>query len=76
VLVLGIFEKPNLLREAGITMLLLEQNVQKALAVSDYAYVLAQGRVELEGPARDLAQNEHVRKAYLGMQLYCRGGQG
>jgi len=48
-------------------MLLVEQNVQMALAVSDYAYVLAEGRIELEGTSRDLAQNEHVRQAYLGI---------
>jgi branched-chain amino acid transport system ATP-binding protein len=37
------------------------------LAVSEYAYVLAEGRVDLEGPSRDLARNEHVREAYLGI---------
>lgn len=67
VLVLGLFETLNQLREIGLTMLLVEQNVQMALAVSDYAYVLAEGRVELEGTSRDLAQNEHVREAYLGI---------
>ena len=54
VLVLDLFESLNLLKEAGITMLLVEQNVQMALAVSDFGYVLAQGKVELEGPAREL----------------------
>ena len=67
VLVLDLFETLNQLREIGLTMLLVEQNVQMALAVSDYAYVLAEGRVELEGTSRDLAQNEHVRAAYLGI---------
>ena len=67
VLVLGLFETLGQLREIGLTMLLVEQNVQMALAVSDYAYVLAEGRVELEGTSRDLAQNEHVREAYLGI---------
>lgn len=67
VLVLGLFESINRLKETGITMLLVEQNVQMALAISDYGYVLAQGRTELEGPARDLMQNEHVQAAYLGM---------
>jgi branched-chain amino acid transport system ATP-binding protein len=38
-----------------------------ALAVSDYTYVLAQGRVDLEGPSKELAKNEHVREAYLGI---------
>ena len=48
-------------------MMLVEQNVQMALAVSDYAFVLAHGKVELEGPSRELAQDEHVRSAYLGL---------
>ena len=67
VLVLGLFETLSQLKELGITLLLVEQNVQLALAVSDYAYVLAQGRVELEGDSRELAKNEHVRSAYLGL---------
>ena len=67
VLVLDLFESLGRLKEAGITILLVEQNVQMALAVSDYGYVLAQGRVELEGSARELTQNKHVRAAYLGL---------
>lgn len=67
VLVLGLFETLNQLKDLGITLLLVEQNVQMALAVSDYAYVLSQGRVELEGASRELAKNEHVRSAYLGL---------
>ena len=51
----------------GLTMLLVEQNVQMALAVSDYAYVLANGKVELEGPSREVAKNEQVRESYLGI---------
>ena len=67
VLVLDLFGTLGQLKEAGLTMLLVEQNVQMALAVSDYGYVLAQGRIELEGPSRELARNEHVRTAYLGI---------
>lgn len=67
VLVLQLFETLNQLRSLGITILLVEQNVQMALAVSDYSYVLSQGKIELEGPSRELAKNEHVRAAYLGM---------
>ncbi len=67
VLVLQLFETLNQLRSLGITILLVEQNVQMALAVSDYGYVLSQGKIELEGPSRELAKNEHVRAAYLGM---------
>ena len=67
VLVLEIFENLIALKKSGLTMLLVEQNVQMALAVSDYAYVLGQGRVELEGDSRDLAKDPHVKEAYLGL---------
>ncbi|MCA9932919.1 MAG: ABC transporter ATP-binding protein [Ardenticatenaceae bacterium] len=67
VLVLDLFQSLKLLKDQGLTMMLVEQNVQMALAVSDYAYVLAQGKVELHGPSRELAKNEHVRSAYLGL---------
>ena len=67
VLVLDLFKSLSLLKEAGITILLVEQNVQMALAVSDYGYVLAHGKVELEGPAQKLTRDEHVQKAYLGL---------
>jgi len=67
VLVLGLFQTLKKLKQEGLTILLVEQNVQMALAVSDYAFVLSQGQIELEGPSRELAKNEHVRSAYLGM---------
>ena len=67
VLVLQLFEILRDLKLLGITLLLVEQNVQMALAVSDYAYVLAQGKVEMEGNSRELARNPHVRAAYLGL---------
>ncbi|MEJ2713486.1 MAG: ABC transporter ATP-binding protein [Acidihalobacter sp.] len=55
------------LKEAGLTIMLVEQNVHLALALSDYAYVLAEGKVEIEGSSHEVAQNPDVRKAYLGM---------
>jgi branched-chain amino acid transport system ATP-binding protein len=67
VLVLSLFENLLELKKTGLTMLLVEQNVQMALAVSDYAFVLARGRVDLEGESRDLAKDEKVRASYLGM---------
>lgn len=66
-LVLQLFESLNLLKNSGITILLVEQNVQMALAISDYSYVISQGKIELHGPSRQLAKNEHVRAAYLGL---------
>jgi len=67
VLVLQLFDSLKLLREEGITLLLVEQNVQLALAISDYGYVLAEGKIDLEGPARNLIKDKHVREAYLGL---------
>ncbi len=67
VLVLNLFEVLRTLRSQGYTMLLVEQNVQMALAVSDYAYVLSRGRVETEGAARQVRNMESVHKAYLGV---------
>ncbi len=51
----------------GITVLLVEQNVKQALEMADRACVLENGRLTLEGPSRSLIENEHVRKAYLGL---------
>lgn len=67
VLVLDLFENLIKLKKLGMTLLLVEQNVQMALAVSDYAFVLAQGRVDMQGESRSLAQDEHIRQAYLGL---------
>ena len=66
-LVIQLFESLQKLRDMGLTILLVEQNVQMALAISDYGYVIAQGKADLEGPARDLIKNEKVRQAYLGL---------
>ncbi len=64
---LTLFESLTRLKKTGLTMLLVEQNVTMALAVSDYAYVLAEGRVHLEGEARTLAKNDEIRRTYLGI---------
>ncbi len=66
-LVLQLFDTLRRLKAAGLTMLLVEQNVHMALAVSDYAYVLNEGKVWAEGPAREVARNPQVRQAYLGI---------
>jgi branched-chain amino acid transport system ATP-binding protein len=66
-LVLDLFQTMQRLQAEGLTMLLVEQNVQMALAISDYTYVLADGRVELEGSSREVAKNAQVREAYLGI---------
>jgi branched-chain amino acid transport system ATP-binding protein len=67
VLVYQLFMTLKKLKEAGLTIVLVEQNVHLALAVSDYAYVLAEGRVFTEGRPAVLATMPEIRRAYLGM---------
>ena len=52
--------------DEGVTVLLVEQNVAKALAIAEDAYVIERGRVVLQGPAREVLQSGHLREAYLG----------
>ena len=54
------------IHERGVPVVLVEQNAELALTLADYAYVLETGSVALHGPAADLHENEHVRRAYLG----------
>ena len=61
-----IFEIVKEINEQGTPILLVEQNALMALDVADRGYVLETGQVALEGPAKDLRQNEQVRKTYLG----------
>jgi len=65
-LVLEVFQVIKSLREQGITILLIEQNVRHSLEIADRAYVLENGRVVLEGACGQLLQSDYVRKAYLG----------
>ena len=53
-------------REAGVSVLLVEQNASIALDLADHAYLIETGRVVLSGPAGDLRKDENVRRAYLG----------
>ena len=55
------------LKDAGLTILLVEQNVHLALALSDYAYVVAEGRIFMEGLPKELAAKPEIRRAYLGL---------
>ena len=55
------------LKSEGLTILLVEQNLHLALALSDYAYVLAEGRLHSQGPSREVARDPEVRKAYMGV---------
>lgn len=66
-LVAEVFEKIHQLRQAGMTILLAEQNVQQALQAADRAYVIENGRIVLNGPAAELMESEEVKRAYLGV---------
>ena len=66
ILVAQIFALLEQINGAGTTLLLVEQNARKALAVSDHAYVLERGTIAVSGPAADLARDPRVQAAYLG----------
>jgi branched-chain amino acid transport system ATP-binding protein len=61
-----LFQTVKRLKEE-MSVLLVEQNVAAALEISDYAYVIENGRIILQGKPEELAVNEHVKKAYLGV---------
>src|SRR6266850_2080590 len=67
VMVRLIFENLKRINESGTTILLVEQNVARALALSHRAYVLENGRIVLDGPREALQQSPHVKQAYLGL---------
>jgi branched-chain amino acid transport system ATP-binding protein len=66
-LVAAIFKTITALAREGMTMLLVEQNAEAALAIADFGYVLETGRTVMSGPGRELLQDERVKQAYLGM---------
>lgn len=66
-LVTRIFETIQSIRATGVSILLVEQNVQRALAIADYAYVIQTGRIVLEGEGSELLGNDEIKKAYLGL---------
>ena len=65
-LVSEIFDIIKVINESGTTVLLVEQNAKKALSIADRAYVLETGNITLSGDAKDLINDESVKKAYLG----------
>ncbi len=67
IIVLEVFQIIKTLRERGITILVIEQNVRRTLEIADRAYVMENGRITMEGPSKQLLQSEHVKQAYLGM---------
>ncbi|GFK96099.1 High-affinity branched-chain amino acid transport ATP-binding protein LivF [Fundidesulfovibrio magnetotacticus] len=67
ILVKSIFETLRRIADTGTTVLLVEQDVHHSLSLSDRGYVLEHGRVALEGAAKELIDNKHIKSAYLGM---------
>ena len=66
ILVNEIFDIIQAVSESGTTVLLVEQNAKKALSIADRAYVLETGNIVLEGKAKDLLEDDSIKKAYLG----------
>jgi branched-chain amino acid transport system ATP-binding protein len=67
ILVQELYRQLRTIREQNVTVLLVEQNVRLALELADRAYVLENGRVTRSGPAAELARDEEIRRAYLGI---------
>jgi len=67
ILVQEIFAMIRQIKQEGVTIMLVEQNVTQTLAMCDRAYVLENGRIVLEGTGRELMENEKVKEAFLGI---------
>ena len=66
-LVTSMFKQIETIRQNGTSILLVEQNVFKALQLSDYAYVVERGRIVLAGCGKELLQNKELKQAYMGI---------
>jgi branched-chain amino acid transport system ATP-binding protein len=67
VVVQQLFATLKTLKDEGLTILLVEQNVHLAFAISDYAYVVAEGKIFTEGAPSELESRPDIRQAYLGI---------
>jgi branched-chain amino acid transport system ATP-binding protein len=67
ILIKSIFETVRRIADQGTTVLLVEQDVKHSLSLSHRGYVLEHGRTVMEGPAKDLLDNPHIKTAYLGL---------
>jgi len=65
----GVFDKITTIREHGITVILVEQNAKKSLSICDYAYVIENGHVVMEGTGDELLHNEKIANAYLSTSV-------
>ena len=66
IIVEQVFEVIQKLKESGMTILLVEQNAWDAMAISDRTYIMESGAIVLEGPSEEVAENEEVKRIYLG----------
>ena len=66
VVVNEVFRNIQRIKEAGITVILVEQNAKKSLSIADYAYVIENGRVVMSGTGKEMLENPEVAAAYLG----------
>ena len=57
----------QLVNQQGVSVLLVEQSLHKALAIADYGYVIQTGRIVMQGTGQDLLRNDDIKKAYLGL---------
>jgi branched-chain amino acid transport system ATP-binding protein len=62
-----LFDTIRRIQQDGVTVLIVEQNARQVLELADYAYVLENGTLALEGPACQLAEDGRVKRAYLGL---------
>ena len=65
--VVQVLKKLKELNEAGLTILIVEQNVRHALKIAEKAFVLETGKIVMEGSGKKLINEEHIKKAYLGL---------
>lgn len=66
-LVKELFRTMKVINQQGVTLFLVEQNVKNALEIADRALVMENGRITLTGKSEEILNNEHVKKAYLGL---------
>jgi len=69
-----LFDTLRVLHDAGVSILLVEQNARMALELADRAYVMERGSVTVEGPAAEMLEDERVQAAYLGLGVRRSGG--
>lgn len=62
-----LFESIKRIRDLGVTVLVIEQNVFKVLQLADYGYVIENGAISMQGTGPDLLANDHLRATYLGI---------